>query len=554
MLTDNHNNIYDLVKLMERKRISRNSDNYPEDGGFSGAMAGLYSCFDDKSNDYDFDRKYYNYDPSFNFNRSEFRNYHWTGPQEYSQDNYIGLLQGLVAVRKFVNSDVVVNGMRLSAYAAQIIDRIIYSIKDNDSYPENWVIDNRVTDECVKGVFWSQYIDKCYIHDVCFSHFCNAGGAQAGMFSFAFYKIHQLYCSSDCPGCHTSDDIGHQVVTALHQPNRKKPKNKSTQKMRAILGTLTSELTNEKCCELIDSIHEEYQYLDLLYCALHGGTPVRGYSFYNNILDTTRCPVVFSNRSEGNLLSAMIIHNLLKLLRGSKYNYQNYQVNDNNIYPRTRRRIIVEVERDNIVYEIEEYPICNETVVAIHKIESSATISTYAPSPDYGYGGNPCKANVTYKAGKEIHLKPGFKVINGAKFHAYIEPVDYCQVKEGNPDVAVLFYPPSEEHVSSYVMKMNYAKLEEVEGNEPSNQMVNNVVNDNGSLLLPNPATDMLYLQADESGNYRIEIHDIMGRLIEKREVGANENFSVSHLKRGLYIFSIFKDGEMVQKEKIVLQ
>ena len=83
---------------------------------------------------------------------------------------------------------------------------------------------------------------------------------------------------------------------------------------------------------------------------------------------------------------------------------------------------------------------------------------------------------------------------------------------------------------------------------------MNNVVNDNGILLLPNPATDMLYLQADESGNYRVEIHDIMGRLIEKREVGVNENFSVSHLKRGLYIFSIFKDGEMVQKEKIVLQ
>ena len=281
---------------------------------------------------------------------------------------------------------------------------------------------------------------------------------------------------------------------------------------------------------------------------------MRGYSFYDYILNKTRCPVTFSNRSEGNLLSAMIIHNLLKLLRGEKYNYQNYQVNDNNIYPRTRITRVVSVERDHLVYETDYYPICNDTVVAIHKIESSATISSYAPSPANGYLGDPCKANVTYKAGKEIHLKPGFKVINGAKFHAYIEPVDYCQVKEGNPDVAVLFYPPSEEHVSSYVMKMNYAKLEEVEGNEPSHQMVNNVVNDNGILLLPNPATDMLYLQADESGNYQIEIHDIMGRLIEKREVRVNENFSVSHLKRGLYIISIFKDGEMVQKEKIVLQ
>ena len=428
MLTDTQNNIYDLVKLMELKRISRNSDNYPVDAGFSGAMAGLYSCFDDKKDDYDTAYyKYYNL--SFNFNRSEFREDHWTGPEEYSQDNYIGLLLGLVAVRKFVNSDVVVNEMRLSSYAAQIIERIIYSIKKNDSYREKWVIDNRVTDECVKGVFWSQYIDNCYIPWVCVKHYCNAGGAQAGLYSGQFARIYEKYVGREFNG---------QAINGVGGGDNAK--------MSAILITLTgyvplnardeSEVErlkeiNKRCCKLIDNKlrgtrdQVEYQYLDLLFCSLHGlSEPHRGFQHYENILDTTRCPVIFSNRSERNLLSAMIIHNLLKLLRGGKYNYQ---IKDNNIYPRTISFLGGGV-----------YPICNETVVAIHRIESSAIISSYAPFPDYGYGGNPCKANVTYKAGREIHLKPGFKVINGAKFHAYIEPVDYCQVKEGNPDVAVL--------------------------------------------------------------------------------------------------------------------
>jgi len=511
--------IYDLIKLMWKERHNRDTiTKYPINGGFSAAMVGLYSCYDDKKSDYSVHiNKYIPPDINFNFNRSKFRKDHWTGPEEYSQDNYIGLLQGLVAVRNFVNSDVYVNGISLSNYAKQRIKRIILSIRNNSSFNDNWVIDNPVTKLCVKGVHWSEYIDNCYIPTVCISHYCNKGGAQAGFFSGQFAKIYEKY---------VGENFNAQIIHGFISLPEK-------DLLPAILVTMSGSYfpnnvwglrsVNKKCCEWIDDLDgdnkAEFQYLDLLFCCLHGLTePYRGFQHYYNILNSTICP---NNERVGNLLSQMIIHNLLKILRGEKYQYT---INDNNTYPSATT-------------------LCTQSQITFGNIESSATITQ---SPTSG-----CKANVTYKAGKEIHLKPGFKVINGAKFHGYIEPMNVCQVKEGNPDVAVLFFPPSYEQLSFYVSNLNYTKFELDDKNDNSNKQV---INDNGIQLIPNPANDILVLQSNESKNYLVEIYDIMGQLIEKKHIDANENFSVSHLKRGIYIFKIFNENELVQIQKIVLQ
>ena len=511
--------IYDLIKLMWKARHNRNKKTgYPINGGFSAAMVGLYSCYDDKKSDYSVHiNKYIPPDINFNFNRSKFRKDHWTGPEEYSQDNYIGLLQGLVAVRNFVNSDVYVNGISLSNYAKQRIKRIILSIRNNSSFNDNWVIDNPVTKLCVKGVHWSEYIDNCYIPTVCISHYCNKGGAQAGFFSGQFAKIYEKY---------VGENFNAQIIHGFISLPEK-------DLLPAILVTMSGsyfpnnvwglESVNKKCCEWIDDLDgdnkAEFQYLDLLFCCLHGLTePYRGFQHYYNILNSTICP---NNERVGNLLSQMIIHNLLKILRGEKYQYT---INDNNTYPSATT-------------------LCTQSQITFGNIESSATITQ---SPTSG-----CKANVTYKAGKEIHLKPGFKVINGAKFHGYIEPMNVCQVKEGNPDVAVLFFPPSYEQLSFYVSNLNYTKFELDDKNDNSNKQV---INDNGIQLIPNPANDILVLQSNETEKYSVEIYDIMGQFIAKNNINPNENFSVGHLKRGLYIFKIFNQNELVQIQKIVLQ
>ncbi|GAB4453647.1 MAG: hypothetical protein Fur0028_09130 [Bacteroidales bacterium] len=540
---------YDLRELMKKIRLTHAQNTgygysnymYPKNGGFSAAMAGIYACYDDTLG-------------GAHYNRQDFRNHHWTGPEEFSQDNYIGLLQGLVAVQQLVNSNVNVNGYGLASYAAHIIDRIIYSIKKNDSYgflgSTNWTIDNPVTGFCVKGVYWDKIIDRVIgsstwdelwghspqYHENRLGEACNEGGGQSKLYSYALCKIHELYTAScsDCHerGCNTplSGDIGYSSANSLDGPFL----SDNARLLAAILGTLSGIMSNERCCQLIAGLthdnffvdddynqnEDEFQYLDLLYCYLHGNNssnPIRGFLHYCNILDTTICP---DNQRVGNLLSEMIIHNLLKILKGEKYQYSIF---DHNTYPSATT-------------------LCTQSQVTFGSIESEATITQ---SPTSG-----CIANVTYKAGKEIHLKPGFKVINGAKFHGYIEQMDVCQVKEGNPEVAVLFFPPSSEQLSPYVSNLNYTKEELFENNNESKKTVIN----NTILLYPNPVKDMLTLQSEISVSYSVDIYDSMGQFIERKIAEPNQNISVSHLKRGIYIFKIFNQNELVQIQKIVLQ
>lgn len=488
---------------------------------------------------------------------SVFRNYHWTGPEEYSQDNYIGLLQGLVAVEQFVNSDVNVNGNGLSSYAAHIIDRIIYSVKNNESFNDNWVIDNPITGKCVKGLFWHDIINKVIdnhnnYHENKLNYGCEDGGANAGYFSRLLKLVHQYY-TSHCSDCHNNNDIGNQVV--LHElPNKTNralllailQTLDNVSALKSILGDKILHVnTNDESLFLPYRILEshaseanfhEFRYLDLLYAWLHNKETYKPFQYYEDIINNTPC---LTNEQVDqfpvNLLSEMIIHNLLKILKGEKYNYF---IKDDKTYP---------YPSFSPPGSFNHCLICNAYVVTFNKIESSAIIS----SQEYqNFFGGPCKANVTYKAGKEIHLKPGFKVINGAKFHGYIEPMNVCQIKEGNPDVAVLFFPPSDEHISTYVSNLNYTKIE-IDDNIDEEK---NGIFKNDILLIPNPAIDFINLKTNDDNIFQLKIYNMVGQLVEKSNIKSNENISVNHLKRGVYIFKIFKQNELVQIQKIVLQ
>jgi len=538
---------------------------YPNNGGLSAAMAGLYSCYDDNQD-------------GANYDREDFREHHWIGPEEYSLDNYIGLLQGLVTVKKLVSGS-----SGLSDYASEIIKRIISSIKNNSSYNNNWAIDNIVTGLCVKGVFWDKVVDNVInggYNSGLLDGACNQGGAQAGAYSGQFAKVYEKYVGGNYNGQVINGVIGSD--NAL---------------LSAILVTMTGYLPsnliglfqneekrlksiNKKCCkdwidhDESDANKNEFQYLDLLFCYLHGlDEPYRGFSHYYDIINSIICP---NNELLGNLLSEMIIHNLLKLL---KYQGYSYKIIDSYNYPiieyvshwtqqmhfQNQDSSAVEFALDYLFEHppttILDYytivPHCNITRESIYFIESASVISTYNGEVIENDDINvpiqpnlPCKSNVIYKTGKEIHLKPGFKVINGAKFHGYIEPMDVCPIKEGNLDVAVLSFPPSEENLSPYVSNLTYCKIEMAEKNEEIKQVINN----NKIQLLPNPAKDILVLQSNESENYLIEIYDIMGQLIEKNKVNTNENISVGYLKRGVYIFKVFNQNELVQLQKIILQ
>ena len=502
-------------RILTLSELLNFENNFSPTNYFSAYEAGLWAC-------YGLEEK-----------RKTFREYHWTGPEEYSQDNYIGLLMGLVAVEQLVNSDVNVNLYGLSSYASHIIDRIIYSIKKNESFNDNWVIDNPITKKCVKGVHWVDIIydaidGQNQYNENKLKNGCEKGGANAGYFSRLFKLVHQYY-TFHCSNCHNNNEITSQSILF------ESPSNENRALLVAILQTLVDVNTlispvgiinnNPHPCKILllagENNYKEFCFIDLFYSWLHNKNTYNSIQFYENICNNTPCLTnELVDQLPVNLLSEMIIHNFLKLLKGEKYQYTIY---DNNTYPSATT-------------------LCTQSQITFGNIVSEATITQ---SPTSG-----CKANVTYKAGKEIHLKPGFKVINGAKFHGYIEPPNVCQIKEGNPEVAVLYFPPSDEQLSPYVSNLNYTKEEIIKNNSELKETVLN----NTILFYPNPAKDLLILQSETSVSYNVEIYDTMGQLIERKKVNANENITVSHLKRGIYIFKIFNQNELVQIQKIVLQ
>jgi hypothetical protein len=558
------NNDFPYIHITEPYGI--NSHYYPINGGFSGAMAGLYACFDD-------------YQGGANYNRSSFRDHHWTGPEEYSQDNYIGLLQGLVTVQKLVTSD------GLSSYAQGIIKRIISSIKENNSFNNNWIIDNPETGLCDKGVFWEKVVDDVIdggYHSGHLDGACNQGGAEAGMYSGQFAKIYENYVGGNFNGQIINGVIGSDnalLSAILVTMSGYLPSN-----VIGLFQTTEEKLKtiNKKCCkDWIDhdessSNKTEFQYLDLLFCYLHGLTePYRGFQHYYDILNSTICP---DNERLGNLLSEMIVHNLIKLIKGESYSYKIFETYDYPIieyFPHWIQHISyqnydstnvwpgIDYLAQNLPYdEINYYqiiPHCTITRDALFFIESTSVISSYNGDTLNNNNfnvpvihGSPCTADVTYRAGKEIHLKPGFKVINGAKFHGYIESIaGTCLPKEGNSDVAVLFYPPSNEHLSPFVSNLNFTKSSLNDSIEI--KAINNDIQIEYKIV-PNPAKDYINVISSCQQNILIEVFNIMGIPIENITCSTNEDIPIKNISNGIYIIKIYNGNELKSIQKIIIQ
>ena len=169
----------------------------------------------------------------------------------------------------------------------------------------------------------------------------------------------------------------------------------------------------------------------------------------------------------------------------------------------------------------------------------------------------PCVGDVTYIAGKQIHLLPGFKVINGAKFHGYIEPVNVCLPKDGNLEIAVLHYPPEDEYSSQYISNFNYEKNFFDNTNEIYENNVEKKVNRENEIffkVFPNPATNYINLNSSYDGLVLIEFLDLLGNVIYHQYTSSKSTINVTNLTRGVYIIKSIYGEQNVFVQKIVLQ
>jgi len=88
-----------------------------------------------------------------------------------------------------------------------------------------------------------------------------------------------------------------------------------------------------------------------------------------------------------------------------------------------------------------------------------------------------------------------------------------------------------------------YEFVEDTEWNTETNS-VKRTKNADFISSFPNPVKDQLFIKGIDVHNAEVEIHDVLGHLIE-RKVAVSSALNVSNLKSGLYFFSLKKGQEI---------
>ena len=404
-----------------------------------------------------------------------------TGPEESSQDHYSGMMIGLCTIIKCLPDNYIFHAFddcskeeNFNKHAKNILSRIIHFMQnswslyyqDNDDNPhkqqcelstvinspllgslENaalhcWMATNPVTGMGIKGDFWPQYISSLWSGDFDLDCECISGGAAIVALAPAYATVYNTWVK---PTIDVSfpNDIDASCGLGLHYDNRSYSPTLFTLSnlgAHAFVGVYGAKIENNSdAVYLIDCNQNqrdksEYEFLDLLYCFLNGGTPERSLNnvyphdwqgYYDNFLNDfpylNNCgpidivDIPYHEVNFDNMLPEMLTHNLLKLLKGHSYLFPQYSnFEDINDYPYNSDNEIVGTGSDATCSNLWTKTQIN----SFNTIESSAKIGNYTDNNCTWTG------YVQYVAAKKITLKPGFKVSNGAFFSATIDNED----------------------------------------------------------------------------------------------------------------------------------
>ena len=389
-----------------------------------------------------------------------------TGPEEVSQDNYIGMMIGLCTIVKCFPTNWNINPpdncssqFNIPVVAGTILTRIIHFMQNssgqyggssgvNFSNPwkfhspvcinDNcWNITNPVTGLCVKGCFWKDYFanfnQNLPVNPACQ---CNSGGAQGDIYSNAYVQINNSFLGSDgslspctTPLVYNNSDLDVSLFALSNMGASNVAKDTNFPYL-----SINQIKSNSDACYLVDqwkdcvTISPEYEFLDLLYTFFYGGLSVRmtntgsnncfgkyGQNYYDNFLSNYGCSSSYITGGS-NLLPQMLVHNLLKLYR--KHSYTNPQSNiitDAATYPfndiQNSNEIIGTGNNNNSCTTTSQQ---EEILTAYNTINSTANIGQLS------YNGCTWNGWVQYIAGKEVDLQPGFDAKSSAYFDAKI--------------------------------------------------------------------------------------------------------------------------------------
>lgn len=257
-------------------------------------------------------------------------------------------------------------------------------------------------------------------------------------------------------------------------------------------------------------------------------------------------PGVF--RGEFNGLDYMLYYNLYHMAAGTSVPTVNYMDRVITIpFPTT----------DNPSFGTTSNP---ANLIAFNTISASNTIST--------------NTDVTYRAGNEITLLPGFTAEAGSNFHAYIEPITCNEYSDPNNR-------SSGNVGDDYTGQTTFVTYPEVNGsfefnnnsmssNDPQNtNQVAPIKTPNvsgpsptvsGILVYPNPNSGTFQIMITHNnqsiGVKELKVYDMMNREVWSTGASANAVFNVdiSMYSRGIYyIRSVNESGE-IEMKKIIKQ
>lgn len=157
----------------------------------------------------------------------------------------------------------------------------------------------------------------------------------------------------------------------------------------------------------------------------------------------------------------------------------------------------------------------DEWIEVTNNIESVATV--------------PNGIKITYRAGNEIRLKPGFHSDYGSDFHAFIHGCD----RPGNS-----------------------FKIDDSETDESEDQYMVSIDAEKGILIYPNPSTGVFNVTFEDMETASIELFNLQGQAIplDLRRKGDQEiSFDLSGMPKGIYILNL-SHGEDRYVKKIILR
>lgn len=155
------------------------------------------------------------------------------------------------------------------------------------------------------------------------------------------------------------------------------------------------------------------------------------------------------------------------------------------------------------------------------------------PYPHEYLGSEPWVGCVTYTAEKQIHLKPGFHVLAGATFHAYIRK-QLCDLTSA-PITSTTPYSTELWDIGGYLQNDTIA----AEQNK-SLRIVNNKTDSiaHNFNIFPNPFKDCFYFTNSTKENVNFEILDMSSKIIYSGKL--NYENCYKELPSGVYFLKIY--------------